>query len=137
MCDEAVNDCLAALKFVPDWFVTSKMLEKLDNALHANGDILPYNEDFNKVTFIACQRHILSADLDKAKLDNYNNFYEDFPDTIIRFRLLAWRSNFKKRKALRKKISEELMPIAWHPKRWWNFCMSEDENKETEPTFTE
>ena len=27
MCDEAVNDCLAALKFIPDWFVTSKMLE--------------------------------------------------------------------------------------------------------------
>ena len=25
MCDKAVDDCLAALKFVPDWFVTSKM----------------------------------------------------------------------------------------------------------------
>ena len=21
MCDEAVDDCLAALKFIPDWFV--------------------------------------------------------------------------------------------------------------------
>ena len=29
------------------------------------------------------------------------------------------------------------MPIAWHPKRWWNFYMSEDEKKEIEPTFTE
>ena len=28
MCDEAINDCLAALKPVPDWFVTSKMIEK-------------------------------------------------------------------------------------------------------------
>ena len=25
--DEAVDDCLSALKFVPDWFVTNKMLE--------------------------------------------------------------------------------------------------------------
>ena len=25
------------------------------------------------------------------------------------------------------------MPIAWHPKRWWKFCMSEDEKKEIEP----
>ena len=25
-CDEAVNDCLTALKLVPDWFVTSKMI---------------------------------------------------------------------------------------------------------------
>ena len=22
------------------------------------------------------------------------------------------------------------MPIAWHPKRWWNVCMSKDEKKE-------
>ena len=21
------------------------------------------------------------------------------------------------------------MPIAWHPKRWWSFCVSEDEEK--------
>ena len=36
-----------------------------------------------------------------------------------------------------KKISEELTPIAWYPKRWWNFCMLEDEKKEIEPIFTE
>ena len=29
------------------------------------------------------------------------------------------------------------MPVVWHPKRWWNFCMSEDEKKEIEPIFTE
>ena len=32
MCDEAVDDCLAAFKFIPDWLITSKMLEKFDNA---------------------------------------------------------------------------------------------------------
>ena len=56
--DGTVDGCLAALKVVPDWFVLSKMLEKLDNALHANYDMLFYNEDFNKLTFIACQRQI-------------------------------------------------------------------------------
>ena len=29
------------------------------------------------------------------------------------------------------------MPKAWHPKRWWTFCMAEDEEKEIEPIFTE
>ena len=29
MRHKAVDDCLAALKFVPDWFVTSKMIKKL------------------------------------------------------------------------------------------------------------
>ena len=49
MCDEAVDNRLAALKFILDWFVTSKMPEKLDTALHANDDILFHNEDFDKV----------------------------------------------------------------------------------------
>ena len=29
-------------------------------------------------------------------------------------------------------IKEELMPIAWHPSRWWDWCMSEDEKRDTE-----
>ena len=29
------------------------------------------------------------------------------------------------------------MPIAQHPKRWWNFCMSEDEKNGIEPIFNE
>ena len=29
------------------------------------------------------------------------------------------------------------MTIAWHPKRWWYWCLPEDEKKETEPIFTE
>ena len=55
MCDEAADDCLAALELLPDLFVTSKMLEKLDNTLQTNDDILFYNEDFEKVRFIANQ----------------------------------------------------------------------------------
>ena len=33
MCDEAVDDSLAALKLIADWFVTSKMIKKFYNAL--------------------------------------------------------------------------------------------------------
>ena len=33
MCDEAVDHCLTVLKFIPDWFVTSKMIKKLFTAL--------------------------------------------------------------------------------------------------------
>ena len=96
MCDKAVDDCLTALKFISYWFVTSKMLEKLDNALHANDDIVFCNEDFNKITIITNQRHMLPSDLDKINLNNNNNFYEDDSDSIIYVRLLVWCSNFKK-----------------------------------------
>ena len=34
-------------------------------------------------------------------------------------------------------ISEELMPITWHPNRWWDWYMSEDEKKEIDPMFIE
>ena len=34
-------------------------------------------------------------------------------------------------------MSEELMPMLWHPKKQWNCCMSKDEKKEIEPIFPE
>ena len=80
------------------------MLEKLDNALHANDDILFRNEDFVKATLIASQRHILAIDIDKINLDNDKNFDQDDPGTIIHVRRLDWRSKFKKHKS--KKMSE-------------------------------
>ena len=83
MCDEAVNDCGAELTFFCDRFIISKMLEKFDNALHAKDDILFYNDHFDQVTFITNQRHILAVDPDKINLDNYSNFDEDDPDTIM------------------------------------------------------
>ena len=33
MCGEAVDDSLAALKLIPDWFVASKMIKKIYTAL--------------------------------------------------------------------------------------------------------
>ena len=101
MCNKAVHDCLATLKFFQGWFVTSKILEHFDKSLLANDEIFFFNKDFNIVTFIANQRHIYAAGLDKINLDNENNFYEDDPDTIIHVRLLACCSKCKKQKALR------------------------------------
>ena len=56
-------------------------------------------------------------------------FDEDDSDSIILIRLFAWHIKFEKRKKVKRKVSEELTPVAWHPKRWWNFYMSEDEEK--------
>ena len=73
---------------------------------------------------------ILNIDLDNINLDDTNYNVED-PETIIHIRLLAWCIKFEKRKTLKKELSEELIPIAWHPKGLWNFFMSE--KKELEP----
>ena len=102
MCDQTIDDCLAALNFISNQFVTSKMLRKFDKVLLAADKILVFNEDFNKVTFIANQRHILVVDLDKINLDNDKKFDEDDPDSVIHVRPLAWHSKFEKCKALKK-----------------------------------
>ena len=59
MCNEDVDDFMAALKFISDWFVTSKMLKKFHDALLARDDILFFDEDFSKVPFFANKMSIL------------------------------------------------------------------------------
>ena len=39
MCDEAVDDSLAALKFIPDYFVTRK-IKKLHTVLYTDDNVL-------------------------------------------------------------------------------------------------
>ena len=79
---------------------------------------------------------ILSIDLNKFNLDD-TNYDEDDPESVIHIRILARHIKFEKHKALEKELNKELMLIAWHPRRWWNFCMSKDKKKEIEPVFTE
>ena len=51
MSDKAVDDCLSALKFVLDWFASSKMVEKFCRVLFVNDDIVFFDKDFDSVTF--------------------------------------------------------------------------------------
>ena len=94
-----------------------------------------FNEGSGDVVFNCNEMGILNIDLNNINPDN--NFDEEDPDTIILIRLLFWYSKFEKRKELKKQLSEELMPVAWHPNRQWDSCMSEDEKKEIDPMFTE
>ena len=52
MYDEAVDDSVAALKPIVDWFVISKMIKKLFIALHADENILYFNDDPGNVVCI-------------------------------------------------------------------------------------
>ena len=52
---------------------------------------------------------ILNIDRNNVNLDN--NFDEDYSDTIVLIRLLAWHIRFEKCKAFKKELNEELMPI--------------------------
>ena len=136
MWDKAVDDCLAALKFVPDGFVASKMIKILFTSLYADQNILFFNQDSSNVVFIFNEMGVLNIDLNYINIDDAVSG-EDDADTIILIRLLAWHVKFEKGEELKKELNEELMPVAWHPSRWWDWCMSEDEKKEKDPMFIE
>ena len=97
-----LNECLAALKFIPDWFVTSKIIKNLYTDLYADENTICFLEDSGDAVFSCSGIGILSIDLNNINLDDVN-YDEDDPETIILVRLLAWHSEFKKRKALKKR----------------------------------
>ena len=76
-----------------------------------------------------------SGNLSNINLDD-TTYDEDDPETIIHVKILAWHIKFVKFKALEKELNEELISVAWHTKRWCNFCMSDDGKKEREQGFT-
>ena len=51
MCHKTIDDFLPTSNFVPDWFVTSKMIKKLFTDLYADENILHFNEDAGNVIF--------------------------------------------------------------------------------------
>ena len=68
------------------------------------------------IHFFCNEIGILSVNLNNINLGN--NLDEDISEIIILIKHLGWNIKFEKRKALKKKISEELMSAVWHPERW-------------------
>ena len=47
-------------------------------------------------------------------------------------KFFEWYDGYKKRKAQKASIKEELLSIPWHPSRYWDRFMSENEKQEVE-----
>ena len=107
MCNEAVQSDPWVLEHVLDWLVTQEICNE---AVQSEPEVLEYVPDW----FVTLQKM----------------WYEEFDDVLI-----TWCDAYIKRKAQKAKIKEELMPIAWHPDRWWNWCVPEHEKKELEIYF--
>ena len=110
MCSSAVRIELCSLAYVPDHFKTQKRCGK---AVKDNPSFLQFVSDW----FVTQQQLKIWHDD-----DYYNDGYE----------LIDWYKDCQKRKSQKAQIKKELMPIAWHPSRWWNWCMSEDGKRDAE-----
>ena len=110
------------------------MIKELLTALHADENILCFNEDSGNIVYYCNDMGNLNIDFNNINLDN--NLDKDDLDTVTHIRLLTWfRLNFEKHWALEKKVSEKLVLKVWY--WWWNFCNSVDETKKIERIFTE
>ena len=110
MSIKIVDEESRQLHYVPDHFKTKEMCDK---AVREDPSSLRYVPDW---LVTQGQVKIWHGD------DDYS--YDD--------ERIEWYEGYKKRKAHKVQIKKELIPIVWHPSRWWDSCMSEDEEKETE-----
>ena len=110
------------------------MLRVIFTDLYADENILYFNEDSRNVAFNYNETSIRNIDLNCIKLDG-NNFDKDDPEIIIMSGFWQGILNLKKRKAFKKELNKELMPVGWHPNRWWDWRMSRNEKRETDPMF--
>ena len=108
MCERAVEKGPYTLKFVSDHFKTQGMCEK---SVEKYPLILIFVPDWFVIP-------------GQVKVWHDHNYYCD-DDEII-----EWYDGYKKQKAQKAQVKKELMPIAWHPLKWWNCCVPEDGKKD-------
>ena len=99
--NKADDDFPSAIKFVPDWFVTSKITKKVQSALFGDDHVLFFDENSGNVTFSIYEIDIVSMDLNNIDLDDVN-FDGNNPENIIHVRLMAWHNNLNNTKHIKK-----------------------------------
>ena len=96
MCDNAADDFVLALKFVPDLFITSNVTGKLYDVVFSNDDLVfgdlksGNDKGLNIVT------------LDSINLES-NNFDNFDPETMNHITLMEWSNRLNEGKARKKR----------------------------------
>ena len=137
MCVKAVEDEPEALEFVPDHLKTKKMCE---GAVEVSPWQLKYVPDHFKMEKM-CDKVVWEDPFPVQFVSDWfvtreelhmwydDSEYCDGDDDEDNF--FKWCDGYKKRKVQKASIKEALS-IAWHPSGQWNWCVPEDEKKETE-----
>ena len=63
----------------------------------------------------------------------YDDYYDEdgahWDDDENKNKFFDWYKGYQKRRGQKVKIKEELLPIAWHPSRYWDWCVPKDEKQ--------
>ena len=107
MCNKAVEIDSWQLKDVPNHFKTEEMCTKAVR-------YYLFSLQFVPGWFVTQQQIDVWYDDDYVYNDN---------------EMIKWYNDYKAQKVQKVKIKEQLLPIAWHPDRVMDWCMSEDEKR--------
>ena len=131
MCNKAMQIEPYSLAFVPDYLKTQEMCDK---AVETEPFILWHIPDNLKMQRMCIRavgaglgllEYVPDWLVAPGQIDLWHNddYWHDND------KLIKWYEGYKKRKAQKAQIKKELLPIAWHPSRYWDWCMSEDEKR--------
>ena len=135
MCERAVEENPYTLKFVSDPLNTKKLCERAIEEDPYTLTLVPdhfkmkemCDKEVSKDTYALKFVPVWFMMQELIKIWHDDNDYCDDDDELIE----QYEGN-QKRKTQKAQTEKELMPIAWHPSRWWNWCVPEDEQKQTE-----
>ena len=107
MCNDAVDVDQWSLYDVPDYLKTQKMC---DDVVQRDSYSLQFVPDW----FVTPEQL---------------EIWHDDNDYCTDDEIIEWYKRYEKRKAQKASIKEGLLPIAWNPSTYWDWCMSEDKKK--------
>ena len=131
MCEEVMRVRPAAFFLIPDRFKTQEMCNKAVEEGPWWLEHLPHHLKTEEICNKAVRDHLFSLHFapDWFVTQQQRNVWYDDDYAYNDNEMIKWYDRYKKRKAQKASIKEELMPIAWHPSRYWDWCMSEDEKR--------
>ena len=134
ICNEVMRNSPWALRFIPDHLKTQEMCIEAVGTCPWTLEHVPDNLKAQEMCNEAVRggpwnlRHVSDWFLTQQQIKIWHdNAYYCNDDRLIR-----WYEGHLKRKAQKAQIKKELMPIAWHLSRWWDWCISKDEKRNTE-----
>ena len=129
MCNEAMRIEPYSLAFVSDYFKTQEMCDTAIEIDPFNLWHVPDNLRTQEMCIRAVEaglgllEHVPDWFVTQGQIDLWHDddYWHDDDKHI------KWYEGYQKRMAQKAKIKKELLPIAWHPDRVMDWCMSEDE----------
>ena len=134
MCERAIEKYRQVIEFIPDYLKTQEACEKVAEKYPYNLAFIPDYFKTQEMCNEAVQKRqcLLEYIPDWFVTQHQIKIWHDDDGCYNDDKLIDRYNDYKKRRILKASIKEGLLPVAWHPSRYWDWCVSEDEKRGTD-----